>query len=549
MDPKTEAAAKKLQTDAMDTDFLGLDFKKAKKKLDDAIKKCGKDKCSKPLVATLQRDLGIVLINSGDGGAGAKAFAAAFLADPNVSIAKDFLDNADVKKAWEAAKKKKGGGGGGEEGGGGGGGGGGDTSPPPAAEGGLIVKTTLAPVGYELPIVITAPSGLEVSAVKVSYKTDDMEKYRPLEAKKQSGKWVVILPCDITQKVGVIKLYAKAYDDGNSEIDHWGTIKKPAQIKLVDSMPDDVEAPTLPGGKDPKECREGGGGGGEGGNKPEGSGCKEDEECEKGLVCVENDAGKKWCKPGDKKPKSDEPKMWVGIDGQLDVVFLGAEKDLCKQSTWACSADNVTQFDPATGDVASIGRQDITTSSTQGVRVGETGGKTDGGAAFATKRIMASLDYFVAPRLSLGGRVGYAFGGNPTSSAKFVPLHLEARLQYFITDGPFRPYFLISGGYARMDPPVPNVIVEPNDPTFANACNQGGDPYANPQCGGSGTSRPVIKGVTAYKLVGPGFAAAGVGAWIMATNKIAVNLAAKFVFPVPVFAPTFAPEIGVKFGF
>jgi hypothetical protein len=40
-----------------------------------------------------------------------------------------------------------------------------------------------------------------------------------------------------------------------------------------------------------------------------------------------------------------------------------------------------------------------------------------------------------------------------------------------------------------------------------------------------------------------------VGAWIMATNKIAVNLAAKFVFPVPVFAPTFAPEIGVKFGF
>lgn len=548
MDPKTEAAAKKLQTDAMDVDFLGLDFKKAKKKLDDAIKKCSKDKCSKPLVASLQRDLGIVLINSGDQGGGAKAFNAALTADPNVAMAKDYLDNGDVKKAWEAAKKKKGGGGGEDTSGGGGGG---DTAPPPAADGGLTVKTTLAPVGYELPIVITVPSGVDVKAIKLSYKTEEMEKYKVVEAKKQSGKWVVILPCDITQKTSTLKLYAKAYDDGSSEVDHWGTIKKPAQIKIVDSMPDDAESPTLPGGKDPKECKEGGGGGeagGGGGTKPEGSGCKEDDECERGLVCIENDAGKKWCQPGEKKPKSDESKLWIGIDGQLDIVFLGAEKDLCKQTTWACSTDNATQYDPATGDVISLGRQDITTSSTQGIRVGETGGKTDGGAAFATKRIFASLDYFVASRLSLGGRIGYAFGGNPTSSAKFVPLHLEARLQYFITDGPFRPYFMISGGYARMDPPVPNVIVEPNDPTFANDCNQGGTPYDPNPCGG-GSSRPVIKGVTAYKLVGPGFAAAGVGAWIMASNKVAINLAAKFVFPVPVFAPSFSPELGVKIGF
>ena len=104
-DAKIEAQAKSLQSDAMDVDFLSLDLKAAQKKLEDALKKCGADKCGGPLVAGLQRDLGIVHVNSKNAKAGQKAFEAAFAADPNVSIGKDYLANPDVAKAWEAAKK------------------------------------------------------------------------------------------------------------------------------------------------------------------------------------------------------------------------------------------------------------------------------------------------------------------------------------------------------------------------------------------------------------------------------------------------------------
>lgn len=529
-DPKVEADAKKLQQDAMDIDFLGLDLKKAKDKLQKAVKKCGSSKCSKPLLATLHRDLGIVLLNAGDQAAGEKEVAAAFANDPNVTIGKDYLDNGAVKKAWESAKKSKGGGGGDDSGGGGGD----KVKPPELAEGALGVTVTMAPIGYELPIVISIPSGLDVASVKVSYKTDTIEKYRQVEAKKASGKWLVMLPCEITAKATTIKFFVKAYDESNSELEHYGNIKKPAVIKVVDSMPDEVEAPQLPGGKDPKECAEAGGGGGGGGVKPDGAGCSDDDECEKGLVCVENDTGKKWCKPGEKKPKADVPKLWLGLDGQLDLVFLGSDTDLCKQTgAWACTVDG-----------ADGNRADVTTSSGEGkIRVGPTGGKTDGGMAVATKRVFLSIDYFTIPSLSLGARLGYAFGGNPTESDKFVPFHAEGRIQYFITEGSFRPYFLFNGGFGQFDAPVPNVIVQPQEPGQANACKD----TSPPPC--VSEQDALLKGVTAYRRAGTGFAGVGLGVWYHPTPKVAINLAMKGLFPIPTFSFTLAPEIGLKFAF
>jgi len=526
-DPKIEGEAKALQQDAMDIDFLGLDLKKAKEKLQKAIKKCGKDKCSKPVLASLHRDLGIVELNAGNQADGEKELATALANDPNVTIAKDYLDNAAVKKGWENAKKKKGGGG--DDGGGGGG----DTGDVPApAEGGLSVKALIAPVGYELPLIIIVPSGVEVKTIKVSYKSDAMEKYKSVEAKKQSGKWLVILPCDVTAKTGTIKYFVKAFDDGDSEIEHYGTIKKPAMVKLVDSMPDDQESPQLPGGKDPKECAESKGEGG-GGTKTEGDACSEDDECEKGLVCSENDTGKKVCRPGEKKPGSDAPKLWVGAGGQIDLVFLGKETDICKADGWTCSAElNGTRRDVGTTD------------DNETIRVGQTGGKTEGGMSVATKRVFLSLDYFIAPRVSIGGRAGYTLGLNPTAISN-LPLHAEARLQYFITDGVFRPFFLANAGYGAFDAPVPNVIVHPQKPEEATHCQDPGVDLAS--C--PSDDRKVLKGVTAYKLGGPFFVGIGIGAWLHPTPKVAIGAAAKVIFPLPTFAVTIAPEASVSFAF
>ncbi len=518
-DPKVEAEAKKLQQDAMDIDFLGLELKKAKDKLQKALKKCGQSKCSKPLLATLHRDLGIVLLNAGEQDAGEAEILAAVENDPKLTIGKDYLDNGAVKKAWQAAKGK-----GGVDAGGG---------VPALADGGLGVTVQLAPIGYELPIVITVPDGLDVKTVKVSYKTDTIEKYRQVEAKKSGGKWLLILPCDITAKPTTIKFFVKAYDDTNSELEHYGTIKKPGVVKVVDSMPDEVEAPALPGGKEPKECA--GGAGGDDGKKPEGAGCSDDDECGADLVCVENDTGKKWCKPGAKKAKGDFQRLWVGLDGEIDLVFLGAERNLCTSAgVWACS---VTGADGQ--------RYDVTSSAGDGKIRGlaESAGKTDGGMAVATKRTLLSLDYFTTESLSIGLRLGWAFGGNPTKSDAFVPFHAEGRVQYFIATGIFRPFFLFNVGFGQFDAPVPNVIVKPQDPAQANACLDGAVLPCDP------VDNAVLKGVTAHRRVGPGFAGVGLGVWVVPTSRIAINLAVKGLFPIPNFSFTVAPELGLKVAF
>ena len=119
-------------------------------------------------MATLQRDLGIVLINAKKTKEGQKAFEAAFAADASVTIGKDYLSNAEVAKAWNAAK-----------------GSGGTaptattptatasatstgTKPPPSggnAEGNLEVKVKEAPIGYPLPVIIDTPEGLDAAAL------------------------------------------------------------------------------------------------------------------------------------------------------------------------------------------------------------------------------------------------------------------------------------------------------------------------------------------------------------------------------------------------
>ncbi|MBI2390981.1 MAG: hypothetical protein HYV09_15425 [Deltaproteobacteria bacterium] len=551
-DPKTEAEAKKLQSAAMDEDFLMLELKGAQKKLDEAIKKCGGGKCSEAIVAGLQRDLGIVLINAKKTKEGQKAFEAAFAADASVTIGKDYLANADVAKAWEAAKKTAG-----------------ASAPaptpsptptvtatatapkPPAggsAEGNLEVKAKLAPVSYPLPVIIDLPEGLDVDTIKLSYKTAAMEKFKTLDAKKDSGKYVVTIGCEDTQFVGEIKYYVRAYDADKNEVEHLGTLKKPAVIKLVDKMPDDVEAPSYPGDREPEKCVEKGDCqpgfpcDKSASKKPQGSGCESDDECDAGLSCVENENGKKWCYEagapgGTKTPSGGGKKLWLGLDIQQDFLFISGSENICKESTWACTK----QVE---------GKQtDIGVSDDKGIQVAEGGGgKTSGGPALATTRVFIGGDYFVTPSITVGARVGYAFrGGNPTENAKFLPFHAEARLQYFFgqpkTSGA-RPFAMLSGGLAEFDALVPNIVAVPNSGARAD------DPAA---CAAATTPEEQgracrITGIDAYRLAGQSFIAPGGGVWIHLGPSFALNVAGKILLPLPTFSPGLALEVGGKFG-
>jgi hypothetical protein len=98
-----DAQALKLDSDAMNTDYLGTNFTQAEAKLRKAIALCG-GACTPKTVGQLNRDLGVVLVaglnRSADGTA---AFAAALAADPSVQLDKD-LTTPEIQAAFQAAQ-------------------------------------------------------------------------------------------------------------------------------------------------------------------------------------------------------------------------------------------------------------------------------------------------------------------------------------------------------------------------------------------------------------------------------------------------------------
>lgn len=552
-DAKAEADAKKADTDAMDL-WLAADFKGAKGKLEGALKKCGGGKCGDSTVAALHRDLGVVLITMGDKAKGGKEFDAALAADAGIELSKDYLDNPDVKSAWNAAKKNAGAG----------------TTPTetattpttaatsvnPEAEGGLSIEFKVGPKGYVFPLVIEVPDGLDIETVKVSYKTAAMEKYKTMDAKKdEGGKFVASLPCEDTQFQGDIKVYVRGYDAEKNEVDHVGTFKKPAIVKIEEKMDEGTEPPTFPGGKEPEKCVESGNCPpgfpceGKGNKKPQGSGCDTDDECDAGLSCVENAEGKKWCYEtgggggggGGGGTPAKGKKIWFGADVEADVLYIGQASDICNDNAWAC--------------VSKDGKDVGVSPSDTGVELRQTfGGKTSGGPALGTFRAFLSLDYFVGTNIALGIRAGYAFNGNNSSVSKFQPIHAEGRVTYFLGKSPLtepkglRPYVMAAGGLAEFDAAVPDIvaivsqrsITSADDPAGCTAAYGAADETAiNQSCR--------ITGVKAYRLAGKGFAAIGTGFWYMLSPKMALNVAIKILLPLPTFSPGIAPEIGIKF--
>lgn len=507
LDAKVDAEAKKAAADAMDNDYLALDLKKAKAKLLKALERCGDAKCAPATLGLLRRDLGVVMAAGKEKGADAE-LDAALAVDPKGELSKDYLSNPEVKKAWEAAKKRfkpgK------------------PASKPEAEPSALSVKYTTAPVGYELPVVVVVPKGVEAASVKVSFKTATMDKYRALEAQRQGKVWIATIPCAHTGKPGEIEFFVKVFDDAGGELDHKGSVKSPKTLTVVASMPDGEEAPSLPGDKEPKQCD------GASDRKPEGAGCGADDECEDGLVCVEGDEEKRRCEAGErtgKKRSAQGPRLFIGVDGQLDFLSVGDTRDLCNQSGWACSAEGVNNV---------IGRVDLGPGSPITL---SNGGKTEGGTTVGTGRVLVTADYFLSPRLSLGVRLGYAFNGNPTKTHSFSPLHAEARAHYFFSEATVRPFLGVGLGYGEIDAKVTGVVVRPEDPAF-------NDPNVTDVTGAG-----VIQKVDAYRTTGAGFVSFGSGAWIFVSPRLAINAGLKVIVPFSNLSFAFAPELGVKLGF
>lgn len=90
------------------------------------------------------------------------------------------------------------------------------------------------------------------------------------------------------------------------------------------------------------------------------------------------------------------------------------------------------------------------------------------GFAVATTRLLLSYDYSLGRHVSLGGRIGYAFGGGPPAGqtpsddgvgaggTPFLPAHVEARFTLWLSppSGPVSAFLGASGGLAQVDAKV-----------------------------------------------------------------------------------------------
>lgn len=141
-------------------------------------------------------------------------------------------------------------------------------------------------------------------------------------------------------------------------------------------------------------------------------------------------------------------KNWISFGVQQDALFFTPVSGVCD----AMDAD---------GDEVP-GHPQYSCRDKDGVYDGNvysgSGNEIQGGLGLATTRIYVGYDRVFIDRLTIGGRLGYAFGGAPTvvGGGKFNPLHAELRSSFFFGDKPFermgfRPYASLGVGIGEID--------------------------------------------------------------------------------------------------
>jgi hypothetical protein len=207
-------------------------------------------------------------------------------------------------------------------------------------------------------------------------------------------------------------------------------------------------------------------------------------------------------------------KNWLSLHFAQDFLLYSEQDQVCPSVAPASAgAENYSCFQggaPFTGNIAP-----------------GPGNHVSGGLGRATTRLSIGFDRLLTANLSLGLRLGYAFGGRPPGADKFFPFHAELRGSYWFGGAPFessgvRPFVTLSGGLAEVDGRVPVEYYDPN--------GQKGE-------------------VIAYRKTGKAFAGLGFGVMVpfAGDNGIVPELRARQMFGAP--GTVFDISIGYARGF
>jgi hypothetical protein len=550
--PKDDAATK-LADQAINTDYLATDFTEAERKLRIAAEMCGAAACSPRVRARVQRDLGVVLIaglNRLDDGK--KALVEALKADPDIGLEKA-LTTPEIEQIFRAAKM-------------------GGNVPAPAAKP-VVAATTPAPVAASaagdmihtppseqkaltpVPIYVELPAGIAAVKVVARYKPYGTSDWKTLELRRLGPGFGAEVPCrDVGSTTGDFAYFVQATDAAGDVVSMSGSRAAPNKVPIKNAL--SGPPPHLPGVVPPTSCSDsadcppglpGCPTGKSVAPKAWGASCEHDSECSQGLWCKDGvcDNGEKdaaeptssgklcdsitACDPGetcttDKVCRRDDTaqkpkKAWLSLNLGQDVSFLGSQSDVCG-SPQGLSAPQYTCIDQD-----GFAYRGVPEPGGPG-----TGNAVHGGQHLATTRITAGLDLLIADNVTLGTRLGYAFGVAPGRALSHF--HGEARASFWFGKAPFagqrfRPFIVVVGGVAAIDDKI-------EVPIFETDLRKG---LYDKQT------------LTAWRHAGGVFAGGGGGVLIpLGTGQgMSAELKVQALFPEVVIA--MAPSLGYALGF
>ncbi|MCL2824876.1 MAG: hypothetical protein FWD57_12885, partial [Polyangiaceae bacterium] len=240
--PKDDAA-RKLDDNAMNNDFLDMEFGRAEANLKKAIATCGDNGCSPSVKAQIQVHLGIVQFNNGNPAGAEQSFVEALQTHPSVVLDRDFA-SPDLQKIFDAAKGRTS-----------------SSAPPPAVDdpgddgdAGDIEHQPIAEqmVNTPVPIWVTIADGMGVDRVVVWYKPFGGE-WKKINLKKQRrGVWSALIDCNEVTTTGDLKYHINILDEGNDAIANLGSRAKPFVTKIKNQL--DRDPQSLPNEPPPARC-------------------------------------------------------------------------------------------------------------------------------------------------------------------------------------------------------------------------------------------------------------------------------------------------------
>ncbi len=495
---KNDAAATKLRDEAIYTDFLGTHYPQAEAKLVQALALCGGDDCSPKVRARLHCDLGVVLVAQNKLKEARTEFDKALAADPKVKIDKDLITGPVVKLFEEARDDAEAA----------------AAVVPKAAEG--TVKHT-PPTGQAMltpvPLYVELPADVTAAKVYARYKPFGATSWKTAQMHKVGKGWGVELPClDSGTMAGNLEYFVLATDAAGDVVATTGSAGAPHRVPISAKL--EGQAPHLPGEPPPSACADPsdcppGFPGCKAVKGASGAACDSDAECAKGYVCNAS-----LCEAGAAAPKvSDAKKNWVGLAFQQDMLFVPSAVDACNGGNGYSCFDGDTYYD--------------------GIPLANADNQVNGGLGMGTRRVLVGYDRALHTNITVGARLGFAFGSGPTrpSASGFMPLHLEARGAYWFGSAPlatsgFHPYVLASFGIAQVDAKVPVSIYADRAAYTARA---GQD-------------------LAAWRKSGTGFLSAGLGAMIAFAEGSGLLIEAKALQMLVTPATGLAVQVGYVIG-